>query len=206
MGPVNPQITIMRIAIAKAQALPSIIDERFAKSRKASLTTQKKSRDFSCCLSFSLCVSITIILWSMTRKPEASPYTWRARNCGAAHPAACDRLSLTTEDQTEHETDSKRGKDCLRRVLADVLRTVVLKTAYAMERIVPHFFPSRQIFICHCACGRAEIFRRFARVRHATICFFFRLRRNRRALAHLVFVIHRIPQSSSVKLSGPMLR
>src|SRR5437773_9937351 len=85
MGPVTPQKRIMRIAAAKAQALPSIIDERLAKNRKASLTTQKKSSDFSSCLSFSLCVSIAIILWSMTRKPEASPYTWRARTFGGRH-------------------------------------------------------------------------------------------------------------------------
>jgi hypothetical protein len=44
---------MMRIALAKAQALPSTIDERRAKIRKASLTTQKKSRDSSCSLSFS---------------------------------------------------------------------------------------------------------------------------------------------------------
>jgi hypothetical protein len=52
---------MMRIAVAKAQALPSIIDERFAKYRKASLATQKKSRDSSCGLSFSLCFSMVII-------------------------------------------------------------------------------------------------------------------------------------------------
>jgi hypothetical protein len=76
-------MTIMRIAVAKAQALPSILDERFAKSRKASLATQKKSRDSSCGLSFSFCM--VIILWFATHKPEASPYTCRARRCGAAH-------------------------------------------------------------------------------------------------------------------------
>src|SRR5207237_34320 len=43
-------MTIMRIALAKAQALPSTIDERLAKIRKASLTRQKKSRGrIVCC-------------------------------------------------------------------------------------------------------------------------------------------------------------
>jgi hypothetical protein len=76
----------MRIAAAKAQALPSIIDERLAKNRKASLTAQKKSRDFSCCSSFSFCM--VIILWFATNDPEASPYISRAKRCGAAHQAA----------------------------------------------------------------------------------------------------------------------
>src|SRR6267143_657369 len=66
MGPVSPQMRMMRIAAAKAQALPSIFDERFAKSRKASLATQKKSRDFSCGLSVSFCM--IIILWFATHK------------------------------------------------------------------------------------------------------------------------------------------
>src|SRR6266567_4133013 len=63
---------MMRIAPAKAQALPSTIDERRAKIRKASLTTQKKSRDSSCFLSFSFCVFIAIILYSAARKPEGA--------------------------------------------------------------------------------------------------------------------------------------
>ena len=132
MGPVSPQMRIIRIAAAKAHALPSIFDERFAKKRKASLATQKKSRDSSCGLSVSFCM--VIILWFATHKPEANPV---ARRRGAAHQAA-PRLagSLTTEDQTEHETDSERGKDRLRRVLADVLLAVVLKTAYAMECVI----------------------------------------------------------------------
>src|SRR5882724_2678475 len=112
MGPVSPQMRIMRIAAAKAQALPSMLDERFAKSRKASLSTQKTSRDFSCGLSFSFCM--VIILWFATHKPEATPYTSRARRCGAAHQVARKSPApLTTEDQTEHETDPERGKDCL---------------------------------------------------------------------------------------------
>jgi hypothetical protein len=63
---------MMRIAPAKAHALPSTLDERFAKIRKASLTTQKKSRDSSCSLSFSFCVSTAIILYSSASKPEAA--------------------------------------------------------------------------------------------------------------------------------------
>src|SRR4029077_3768175 len=174
MGPVSPQMRIMRMAAAKAQALPSIFDERFAKNRKASLATQKKSRDFSCGLTVSFCM--VIILWFATHEPEANPV---ARRRGAAHQAA-PRIAgpLTTEDQTEHETDSERGKDCLRRVLADVLPAVGLKISDAMEWVIQYFFPARPIFPPHCACGRAEIFRRFADVRDAALCFFCRLRWN----------------------------
>src|SRR4030095_1569778 len=58
MGPVTPQITMMRTAPAKIHALPSTVDERRAKIRKTSLTTQKKSLDSPCSLSFSFCISI----------------------------------------------------------------------------------------------------------------------------------------------------
>jgi hypothetical protein len=50
-----------------------------------------------------------------------------------------------------------------------------------MERIIPYFFPAGPIFIGCCACGRAEIFRRFVGVRRCTLrVFFCGLRRNRR--------------------------
>src|SRR5258708_957549 len=152
MGPVSPQMRIMRIAVAKAQALPNTIDERLAKIRKAALATQKKSRASSCGLSFSLCV--VIIFWFATRKPDASPYTCRARRCGAAHQATRESPApLATEDQTEHETDSERGKDRLHRVLANVLLAVLLKTAYAMECVIQYFFSALPIFVGHCASG-----------------------------------------------------
>ena len=67
MGPVRAQMTIMRIALAEAQALPSTLDQRLAKIRKASLTTQKKSRDFASSLSFFACISMTVV-----SKPEFS--------------------------------------------------------------------------------------------------------------------------------------
>ena len=60
--------------------------------------------------------------------------------------------ALTTENKTEHETDSKRGKDRLRRVLADVLLAVVLKIADTIARIIPYLFRATQIFIGYCAC------------------------------------------------------
>src|SRR5438128_12235287 len=112
-------------------------------------------------------------------------------------PRASLYTGLAPKNETEHETDPERSKDRLRRVLADVLLAVVLKTADAMQRIIPYLFRAASIFIGHCTCGRAEIFRRFAGVRRATLCFFFRLRRNRRALVHLVFVSHRISPSSA---------
>src|SRR4029450_1931791 len=54
-------MTIMRIAPAKAQALPSTLDERLAKIRKASLTTQKKSRDPACCSTFFRVSTVIIV-------------------------------------------------------------------------------------------------------------------------------------------------
>src|SRR5947208_12061377 len=45
---------------ANAQALPSIMAERCAKTRNASLTTQKKSRSCSCCFSSAAWVLFTI--------------------------------------------------------------------------------------------------------------------------------------------------
>src|SRR5947208_14259420 len=108
-------MTMMKIALAKAQALPSTIDERRAKIRKASLTTQKKSRDSSCCLSFSFCVAIAIILC----RPRASRWELLCvprRELRSSISGGLRSDLLTTENQTEHETDSERGKDCLRRV------------------------------------------------------------------------------------------
>src|SRR5438132_12265521 len=104
---------------------------------------------------------------------------------------------LAPKDETQHQTDPERSKDRFRRVLADVLLAVVLKTADAMARIIPHPFRAAQMFIGHCARGRAEIFRRFAGVRRATLCFFSRLRRSRSALVILVFFSHRISPSLS---------
>src|ERR1044072_1695821 len=149
MGPVSPQTRIMRIAAAKAQALPSMLDERFAKSRKASLTTQNISRDFSCVVSVSFCM--VIILWFATHDPEARPYTSRIGRCEATYQAARKSPApfLTTEDQTEHEADSERRKDRLRRVLANVLLAVVLKTAYALECVIQYLFAALPIFINH---------------------------------------------------------
>src|SRR5438105_11601073 len=158
---------MMRIAPAKAHALPSTIDERRAKIRKASLTTQKKSRDSSCSLSFSFCVFIAIISCSAARKPEAAliPAGQEAAEPHIGRP--CNRLSLTTENQTKHETDPQRSKDRLRRVLANVLLAVVLKTADPMERGIRYPFRAAPIFIGHCARRRAEVVRRLPGVRRA---------------------------------------
>src|SRR6266404_2918203 len=182
---------MMRIAPAKAQALPSTIDERRAKIRKASLTTQKKSRDSSCFLSFSFCVFIAIILYSRRAQAGRNAYQCRSRSCGAAlRRPAIDRPLNDGKLSRARNRPRARSRPP-RRVLADVLLAVVLKTADAMERIIPYLFHAAPIFIDHCARGQAEIFHRFAGVRHATLCFFSRLRRNRRALIHLVFVSHR---------------
>jgi hypothetical protein len=79
------------MAAAKAQALPSIIDERFAKNRKASLATQKKSRDFSCGLSFSFCM--VIMLWVRAQAGSKSLYLSR-KELRPAQPAASESPSL----------------------------------------------------------------------------------------------------------------
>src|SRR4029077_7034915 len=105
-------MTITRIAMPKAQALPSTVDERLAKIRKASLATQKKSRGSFCSLSFSFCVFIATNGALLRDSETAGPVV--------------DRL-LTSEDQAQHETDSERGEDCLGRVLSDVLLAIVLK-------------------------------------------------------------------------------
>ena len=97
----------MRIAAAKAQALPSIIAERFAKNRKASLATQKKSRDSSRGLAFSFCVFIVLVLlWA---PPQAKTALIRAdKELWSCTPGSlCQHVdALTTEYKTEHETDS----------------------------------------------------------------------------------------------------
>src|SRR5437016_2575691 len=100
MGPVSPQMMIMRIALAKVQALPSTIDECLAKIRKASLTLQNNSRDSSWCLRFSFCVSIDIIFWSARRGSEAA-LICAAQGLRSRTFGACDRLSLTTQSETE---------------------------------------------------------------------------------------------------------
>ena len=86
---------ITRIAVEKAQALPSTIDECFAKSRKASLTAQKKSRDPSCGLGFSFCVSTVIISCSRraSRKRSPLPVTHRAAEPHFAGPRIGGRLT-----------------------------------------------------------------------------------------------------------------
>src|SRR6266404_5186278 len=55
--PGKAQMMMMRMAAVKTQALPRMMDDWRAKTRKASRTTQKKSRDAWCSLSFSACVS-----------------------------------------------------------------------------------------------------------------------------------------------------
>jgi hypothetical protein len=161
---------MMTIAPAKAHALPRTLDERRAKIRKASLTTQKKFFDSSCCLGFFFCVFIATIAGS-------SACSWVEKIAKAPYAGAprIDR-PLTTEYETEHETDSERGNDRLSRVFADVLLAVVLETADTIERIIPYLFRATEIFIGHCACGGTEIFRRFARLRPATLCFLSHLR------------------------------
>ena len=56
----------------KAQALPSTVDERLAKIRKASLATQKKSRDSSRGLAFSFCVFIVLYYCRRPPQPETA--------------------------------------------------------------------------------------------------------------------------------------
>src|SRR5438045_4929650 len=102
-------MTIIRISLAKVQALPSTIDECLAKIRKASLTMQRNSGDSSCCLPFSFCGSIHIIFWSASAARKQRLYVPRQRSA-AAHPAPCHSLSITTQIETDQETDLERNK------------------------------------------------------------------------------------------------
>src|SRR6476660_5345999 len=148
-------MTITRIATPKAHALPSTADERLAKIRKASLATQKKSRDSSRGLAFSFCVFIVLVIIAGTHPGLRPCLHVLTKNCGAfTSGSLCQHVdALTTEYQTEHKTDSKRGKDRLRRVFADVLLAVVLKTANTIDRIIPYLSRATEILIGHCACG-----------------------------------------------------
>jgi hypothetical protein len=78
-------------------------------------------------------------------------------------PRAGPYTGLAPKNETQHQTDPERSKDRFRRVLADVLLAFGLKSADTMARIIPYPFRAAQIFIGHCARGRAEIFRRFCR-------------------------------------------
>jgi hypothetical protein len=89
-------MAMARIALAKAQALPSTIDERLAKIRKASLTTQKKSRDSSRCSSFSC--SIAIVLGSAARKQKQLIRVDQETAEPHIRQPVIDRSSLTTEN------------------------------------------------------------------------------------------------------------
>jgi len=62
---------------------------------------------------------------------------------------------LALKDESEYETNPERRKDRFRRVLADVLLAVVLKTADAMARVMPYSFRTGQMFIGRRARGRA---------------------------------------------------
>jgi hypothetical protein len=88
----------MRIAPAKAHALPSTLDDRRAKIRKASLTTQKKSRDSSCSLIFSVCVFIATVFAFGRSRAEAA-LTRIAQQAAESHITRLrDRPILTMEN------------------------------------------------------------------------------------------------------------
>jgi hypothetical protein len=83
---------MMRIATPKAHALPSTLDERLAKIRKTSLTTQKEFFDSSCCLSFFFCVFIA------TTAEAALTWVGREDSEGAYPGRTSHRPALTTKD------------------------------------------------------------------------------------------------------------
>src|SRR6266513_608478 len=65
----------------------------------------------------------------------------------ASRSYASPYTGLALKDESEYETNPERRKDRFRRVLADVLLAVVLKTADAMARLMPYSFRTAQIFI-----------------------------------------------------------
>jgi hypothetical protein len=64
---------------------------------------------------------------------------------------------LTTEDQTEHKADAKRGEDRLRWVLPHVLFGVVLKSADAIGCVVPNFLRPTAILVSDGGRGRLAL-------------------------------------------------
>ena len=82
----------------KDQALPSTVDERFAKIRKASLAMQKKSRDSFSSLSFSYWIFIA----SMTDRPFSITVqqTGDCRALPNAPPAPCPSRVYTASSGT----------------------------------------------------------------------------------------------------------
>src|SRR2546423_15145638 len=65
----------------------------------------------------------------------------------ASRSYASPYTGLAVKDESEYETNPERRKDRFRRVLADVLLAVVLKTADAMARVMPYSFRTARLFI-----------------------------------------------------------
>jgi len=155
----------MRIRCQKTKRYRAPSDERLAKSRKASLTTQRSLGMFLL-LKFFFCVSIAIILCRLHASDD-SAYTAAAGSCEAAYPAGRDRNFLTTENKTEHETDSRPVRT--RFVGFATYCCCLLKTAHAEVR--HPILLSRSRYSSAIAPALSRHLRRFARVRPAMLCF-----------------------------------
>src|SRR5437868_15085117 len=63
------------------------------------------------------------------------------------------RRNLPAENQPENEPDAERCKDRLRRIFADVLFAVFLKSADAVAGVFPSLLGFAFVFFRHCAGG-----------------------------------------------------
>src|ERR1051325_935846 len=94
----------------------------------------------------------------------------RARqDCATAWGGPPWSLSLTTENQTEHEPDAERGKDSLGWVFAHVLFGILLETADAIARVIPGLFRFAAVFTGEGAGDRLKILGRLAHMRGAAL-------------------------------------
>src|SRR5947209_8446041 len=127
IGPVAAQIMMIRMAAAKAQALPKVVDVFRAKTRNASLTTHQISRSFSCFFNSSVWVRfITLTLCSLWKAQLSAidfPADLRKIEPRHGHAArhrilASGNCALSSERSSKTQPlDSRQlaGSDSLRR-------------------------------------------------------------------------------------------
>src|SRR4029077_4620460 len=109
---------------------------------------------------------------------------------------------LTPEDQTQHESNSKRREYCLRWIFTDVFLGVFLECTGAargvppglfrfVARIAPSLFRFSSVFIRKSACGGFQIFRCFTSMVLAALQFILRIGVSRRCLlSWFIFFCH----------------
>jgi hypothetical protein len=104
-----------------------------------------------------------------------------------------ERALSTPEEQTQDEPNSDRCEYRFGRIFPHIMVSISPECPDAILDFIPSLLSLTAIFFRDRPRGRADIFRRFAGVLHDTLRFFFHLRRNRRALIHLVLLSHDFP-------------